>query len=304
MSVFDSIPTTPVVVRASDPLLDDAQLAAVAFLARYSGRTLESYRADLRQYLGWTASVGLRPLAATRAHIELYRAWMEERGLAASTVDRRLSTVCGYYRFAHLDGRIPANPALHVRRPQVHTSAQRGMDRGELAAFLYTAERMSTGHAALAVLLGLNGLRVSEACGSDIDDLGFERGHRVLRIVGKGNQPAVVPLVPRTARTIDLAIGERTCGPILVRHDGARLDSRTAYRWVRATGRQAGLDHVHPHMLRAAFIMAALDAGVPLRDVQLAARHADPRTTTIYDRRRQNLDRHAAYAVVAFVTSG
>ena len=52
-------------------------------------------------------------------------------------------------------------------------------------------------------------------------------------------------------------------------------------------------------MLRAAFIMAALDAGVPLRDVQLAARHADPRTTTIYDRRRENFDRHAAYVVVA-----
>lgn len=59
-----------------------------------------------------------------------------------------------------------------------------------------------------------------------------------------------------------------------------------------------------PHMLRAAFIMAALDAGVPLRDVQLAARHADPHTTTIYDRRRQNFDRHAAYVVVAFVASG
>jgi integrase/recombinase XerD len=41
-------------------------------------------------------------------------------------------------------------------------------------------------------------------------------------------------------------------------------------------------------------IMAALDAGVPLRDVQIAARHADPRTTTVYDRRRQNFDRHAA----------
>jgi hypothetical protein len=47
--------------------------------------------------------------------------------------------------------------------------------------------------------------------------------------------------------------------------------------------------------------MAALDAGVPLRDVQLAARHCDPRTTTVYDRRRENFDRHAAYVVVAFV---
>ena len=220
------------VLRADQPL-DEAQLAAVAFLARYSGRTLESYRADLRQFFQWASDVGLPPLAATRAHIELYRASMDERGLAASTVDRRLSTVCGYYRFAHIDGRISANPAQYVRRPRVHPAAQRGMDRGELAAFLYTAERISPAHAALAVLLGLNGLRVSEACGTNIEDLGVERGHRTLRIVGKGNQPATVPLVPRTARTIDLAIGERTAGPILRRADGARLDARTAHRWVR-----------------------------------------------------------------------
>jgi hypothetical protein len=51
-------------------------------------------------------------------------------------------------------------------------------------------------------------------------------------------------------------------------------------------------------------IMAALDAGVPLRDVQLAARHEDPRTTTIYDRRRANFDWHAAYVVAAFVAGG
>jgi Phage integrase family len=101
--------------------------------------------------------------------------------------------------------------------------------------------------------------------------------------------------VLRTTRTLDLAIGERTAGPILRRHDGCRLDPRTAHRWVQSIGRKAGLEHVHPHMLRAAFIMAALDAGVPLRDVQLAACHADPRTTTVYDHRRQNFDRHAAY---------
>ena len=178
------------------------------------------------------------------------------------------------------------------------------MDRSELARFLFTAEHYDHAHAALVVLLGLNGLRVSEACATDIENLAFEHGHRTLRIVGKGNKPATIPLVPRTARTIDLAIGERTEGPILRRRDGNRLDRRTAHRWVRSIGKRAGLGHVHPHMLRAAFIMAALDAGVPLRDVQLAARHADPRTTTIYDRRRQNLDRHAAYVVVAFVTSG
>lgn len=289
---------------ADQPTLDEAQLAAAAFLARYAGGTLASYRADLRQFFQWADDVGLDPLEATRPHIELYRAWMDERGLAASTVDRRLSTICGYYRFAHIDGRIRSNPAQYVRWPHVHPVTQRGMDRGELAAFLCTAERTSPIHAALAVLLGLNGLRVREACSSNVESLGFERGHRTLQIVGKGNKPAGVPLVPRTARTLDLSIGERTEGPILVRHDGRRLDPRTAYRWVRSIGKRAGLDRIHPHMLRAAFIMAAHDAGVPLRDVQIAARHADPRTTTIYDRRRQNYDRHAAYAVVAFVTNG
>ena len=89
------------------------------------------------------------------------------------------------------------------------------MDRGELARFLFTAEQYDHSHAALAVLLGLNGLRVSEACASDIEDLAFEHGHRTLRIVGKGNKPAVIPLVPRPSRTIDLAIGERVEGPIL-----------------------------------------------------------------------------------------
>ncbi len=82
MSMFDSSPSTPLVVRAELPLLDEAQLAAAAFLARYSGRTLDSYRTDLRQFFQWASDLGLRPLDATRAHIELYRAQMEQTGLA------------------------------------------------------------------------------------------------------------------------------------------------------------------------------------------------------------------------------
>lgn len=191
-----------------------------------------------------------------------------------------------------------------MRRPQVHPSNARGLDRSGLDVFLFAAEQHDRNHAALAVLLGLNGLRVSEACATSVEALGFERGHRTLGIVGKGNKPAMIPLVPRTARTVDLAVGDRCEGPMLRRRDGQRLDRRTAHRWVRSIGKRAGLGTVHPHMLRAAFIMAALDAGVPLRDVQIAAHHADPRTTTIYDRRRQNSDRHAAYVIVAFVAGG
>ena len=286
------------------PAIPPAEVAAAAFLARYRGRTLDSYRYDLRTFFAWADEVGMEILAATRPQLELYVRHLEDTGLAPSTIDRRVSTICGFYRFAHVDGVIASNPAQYVRRPRLHPSESRGLDRGELAAFLLAAERSDPARAALGVLLGLNGLRVSEACSANVEDLGFERGHRTLHIIGKGAKPATIPLVPRTARSIDLAVGERSSGPILLRHDGARLDRRTAHRWVASMARRAGIGSVHPHMLRAAFIMAALDAGVPLREVQLAARHADPRTTTIYDHRRQSFDRHAAYVVVAFVTGG
>jgi site-specific recombinase XerD len=178
-------------VSESDPF-DQAQMAAATYLARYKGRTLETYRYDVRTFFQWCADVEIDVLEDTRPHIELWRAAMEQRGLAASTIDRRLPTICGFYRFAHIDGRIPSNPAQYVRRPKVHPSEGRGLDRTELGTFLFTAERRDADHSALAALLGLNGLRVSEACGTNIEDLGFDRGHRTLRIIGKGSKPAVV----------------------------------------------------------------------------------------------------------------
>ncbi|HUE60534.1 MAG TPA: hypothetical protein VMO88_13210 [Acidimicrobiales bacterium] len=85
-------------------------------------------------------------LQATRAHLEMYRSSMEERGLAASTIDRRLSTACAFYRLAHIDGRISSNPAQYVRRPTVHPTERRGLDRGELGRFLFAAERFDHAH--------------------------------------------------------------------------------------------------------------------------------------------------------------
>ena len=80
------------------------------------------------------------------------------------------------------------------------------------------------------------------------------------------------------------------------------MDRNAASRIVHRLAKRAGIDHrVGCHALRHAYITAALDAGVPLRDVQIAARHADPRTTTRYDRARGNLDRHANYIVAAFI---
>jgi integrase len=155
---------------------------------------------------------------------------------------------------------------------------------------------------ALLSLLALNGLRVSEAIGADIEQLGLERGHRTLTIHRKGGKIVTIPLAPRTARAVDLAIGERSEGPIFQAPDSTRLDRHAAARIVRRIARRAGISKkVGPHTLRHAFITAALDAGVALRDVQEAASHADPRTTMRYDRARVSLDRHATYIVATFI---
>jgi integrase/recombinase XerD len=151
-------------------------------------------------------------------------------------------------------------------------------------------------------LLALNGLRVSEATGASVEALGVQRGHRTLVITRKGGKVVTIPLAPRTARAIDLAVGERVDGPIFLSFDGQRLDRHGAARAVRRVARRVGISKpVGPHTLRHAFITAALDAGVPLRDVRGAAWHADPRTTMRYDRARGSLDRHATYIVAAFL---
>ena len=83
---------------------------------------------------------------------------------------------------------------------------------------------------------------------------------------------------------------------------GRRLDRHGAGRIVRKAARRAGISKaVTPPTLRHAFITAALDAGVPLRDVQEAASHADPRTTMRYDRARGSLDRHATHIAAAYL---
>jgi site-specific recombinase XerD len=97
--------------------------------------------------------------------------------------------------------------------------------------------------------------------------------------------------------------GERVEGPILLNRDATtRLDRHAAARIVRRLAKRGGIDkRVTPHTLRHAFITAALDAGVPLRDVQEAASHADPRTTMRDDRARGSLDRHATYIVATYL---
>jgi integrase/recombinase XerD len=230
------------------------------------------------------------------------------RRFRPSTVSRRFSVTAGFYRTCVIDGVLDHSPAEHVRRPAVPAeSPTLGFTHLQFEAML-TAARQSANPCdfALVAMLGLLGLRIFEATGADTSDLGEEHGHRVLRVCGKGAKIVLVPLPPAVSRAIDQSVGNRTSGPILLNSRGARMDRHAATRRLRHLAQQAGvrIDRPHPHMLRHTFVTTMLDAGVDLRNVQIAARHADPRTTVRYDRARKNLDRHPNYILAAYMASG
>jgi integrase/recombinase XerD len=206
-------------------------------------------------------------------------------------VSRRFSVTAGFYRACVINGILDLSPAQHVRRATVpRESPTLGFTDLQFEALL-TAARESANRCdfALVAMLGLLGLRIFEATGADIADLGEEHGHRVLRVCGKGSKVVLIPPPPAVGRAIDRAVEGRASGPILRNRRGARMDRHAATRRLRLLAEAAGvpISRPHPHMLRHTFVTTMLDAGVDLRDVQIAARHADPRTSMRYDRARK-----------------
>src|SRR5689334_23194259 len=200
---------------------DSERLALAGFLAGYRGLTREANALDLRQFTTWCRARSLPLFAVRRAGIESFARELEVRGRARATVTRRLCTIAGFYKYAAEEELLKHSPAAHVRRPRLdYESHAVALDRNELGARLVAAGLGPPSEHALISLLALNGLRVSEATGADIEHLGLERGHRTLTITRKGGKVVTVPLAPRTARAIDLAVGERTGGPVFLAADG------------------------------------------------------------------------------------
>lgn len=277
---------------------------ALGWLLGYTNPlTRAAYSTDLRQWANWCGRAGVGLLEATRAHLEAFARLSESEGLAPATVARRLAAIAGFYAYATEEGAMDRNPAVHLRRPRVPTDSPRlGLDRNEARAFLDAAIATSARDAALAHLLTLNALRVSEACSASIADLDTTRGHRTLKVTRKRGRREAVPLAPPTFTAVSEAIGDRTAGPLLLDGAGARLDRHDAARIVARLAKVAGIaKKLSPHSLRHTAVTLALDAGVPLRDVQDLAGHADPRTTRRYDRARGSLDRHGTYALAGFL---
>lgn len=249
---MNTVDLLPALSDRDDQIL---RLAVAAHLARYKGQTRAHTASDLNTYLDWCHGRRLAPLEAKRAHVELFLRWMQEvRRLKPSTVSRRLSVLSGFYRTCVVDGTLEHSPAEYVRRPHVPPeSPTLGLSHLQFEAML-TAGRDSdnVNDFALVAMLGLLGLRIFEATGADVEALSEVRGHRVLRVHGKGDKVALVPLPPAVSRAIDRAAGSRETGPLLLNREGRRMDRHAATRRLRQLALTAGvaIDRVHPHMLR------------------------------------------------------
>lgn len=286
--------------------------AGAWLLSLSSENTRKAYRRDLAELFSFFDSQAFDALTAERHHID---AWRSTLTGAPSTVARKLAAVSSFYAYAADDaGVIAVNPVRRVTRPKVDAdhSATQGLTKDQARSLLETARDDSARSYALASLLLLTGIRISEALSARLSDLQHDSGHRVLIVTRKGGKRAKVVLPAQVVDALAAYLGTSTAeGTELASADAASADpylfttktgkpwqASEAFRVVQRLATTAGIPgRVSPHSLRHTHATLALDAGIALRDLQDSLGHADPRTTRRYDRARGKLERSSAHTV-------
>lgn len=263
---------------------------------RLSPATVRAYRSDLAD-LG--AVVGDREI--DDVELETLREWLwraTQRGDARSTLARRAAAARSFFGWAHESELIPADPSLRLVTPKRAKTLPVVASKDGMRELL-DQQRASAAsgdpaalrdHAILEVLYA-SGMRVSELCGMDVDDIDLDR--HTARVLGKGSRERVVPFGMPAGKAIGaylararpalLARTERPTPALFLGARGARIGSRTVYALVaRVLSPIVGAEHVGPHALRHSAATHLLDGGADLRAVQEILGHASLGTTQIY----------------------
>lgn len=287
------------------------QVLVAAWLASFdSPHTQKAYARDMKMWLAFCAEHDVDPLAVVRAHID---GWKQVgAGYARPhppSVARRISAISSWYDYLVHEEVLERSPAAHIKRPKVDSnySPTRGLSKEEAVEMLQTAYESSRRDLVVVSLLLMSGLRCAEAILANVEDLGSERGHETLDVVRKGGAKQRIALAPETRESIEEYLGGRESGPLLITESGGRLSPSQVFRTVRKIAKWAKVPHadkISPHSLRHTYATLALDAGAPLRDVQQAMGHRDPKTTIRYDRARGQLDRSPTYKLSEYLTGG
>lgn len=263
---------------------------------RLSPATVRAYRSDLRDL-----SVALGDTTLTQVDLEALRAWLwtaTQRGDARSTLARRAAAARSFFAWAKDEELITLDPSLRLVSPKRGRTLPAVASQEGMRALLDACRSAAADgdpialrdHALLEFLYG-SGVRVSELCGLDVDDLDLDRA--TARVLGKGSKERVVPFgIPARdalgayltrARPALAARADRAAAAVFLGVRGGRLGPRSVYTLVSdALGPIIGSDAVGPHALRHSAATHLLDGGADLRAVQEILGHASLGTTQIY----------------------
>jgi integrase/recombinase XerC len=269
-----------------------------------SPHTVRAYVGDATSLLSHIARCGIEDV--NEIDVSVIRSWLatlHAAGQSRTSVARRAASARALTAFAHERGLLATDPGsllgtLKTRRAlpevlavdEVVAVLDLGSRRaGQPAADGETAAAVGLRDAAVMELLYATGIRVSELCGLDVDDL--DEGRRTIRVLGKGAKERVVPYGVPAGRAVSLwcrtgrrVLAREGSGPALfLGARGARLDQRTARRVVHARIAAAGsVPDMGPHGLRHTAATHLLEGGADLRSVQEMLGHSSLATTQIY----------------------
>ena len=290
-----------VVIMTDEPGPLDAMLQRfrdhLALERGLSEHTVNAYVSDVGSLFETLRSQGVTDLQ--QVSITDVRGWLgdtQRAGAAASTLRRRGSAVKTFFRWACRTDLVQTDPAAALRAPKLPHRLPRAPSQADMRvvmdAVITRAGEDDTAMArrdvaVLEVLYG-GGVRVSELCGLDIDDLDWARG--VVKVLGKGNKQRVVPLGQPAWDALEAWLDARpqlvvaTSGAaVFLGEHGGRLDPRVARRIVHAAmAAVPEAPDVGPHGLRHAMATHLLEGGADLRSVQEMLGHASLATTQLY----------------------
>jgi integrase/recombinase XerC len=262
-------------------------------LTAVSGATAEAYQSDLAAFVEWAERLGVDgPSAIDRLTLRRYLAYLSTRRYARRTIARKASTLRRYFAWLQRTGRIEHDPARSLSAPKGDARLPRVLRGDELEALLEprfpVAEPGDCRDDAVLELLYGCGLRVSELCGLDVDDVDdVDLTGRAVVVWGKGAKQRRAPLGEPAADAVDawltrgrpdFVTGSPAGAALFVNRRGHRLTPRDVRRIL---DRRAPAP-THPHALRHTFATHLLDGGADLRAVQELLGHADVSTTQIY----------------------
>jgi integrase/recombinase XerD len=259
-------------------------------LARH---TAGAYARDLADFAAFAARRGVRgPRDVHRATVTLYLLGLRRRGLAGSTVARRLAALRSWTRYLLREGVIEDDPTLDVAAAHRPRRLPGVLTVEEVERLL--AQPRGDGPAALRdrailELLYAAGLRVGELVALDVGDVHLDVEY--VRCVGKGAKERIVPIGAAAVRALQRYLAHarpvlarrRVTAALFLNRRGGRLSRQSVWGLLRASARSAGIRKpVGPHTLRHSFATHLLDGGADLRAVQEMLGHASVTTTQIY----------------------